>query len=255
MHFSSPAHQAFPAIEAAAQLALGLHDLALQDRILDDVLAVLGPDAGQPHTLRGADVVVVCLRLRLRVPSVPLAAPVLAHDGRLLLLLLLPDLLDLHVLARPQFAPCHGVEPERVGTAVHHHVGRVLVPAHVVDEVHPHAARSLVVEIAVQAQGSQVPLQLLPQYGRALSAAGVARLVGAEEDQGAVWGGAGEQLLRGGEAGQGERSRERDGSERRLGGRRVVDVLGYEKRDGGWGDVFDDDEGGEEDDGRRLGVV
>lgn len=66
---------------------------------------------------------------------------------------------------------------------------------------------------------------------------------------------AGEELLRRGEGGEREGSREGDGSEGRFGGWCVVDVFGYEEGHGCRGDVLDYGEGGEEDDGCRFGVV
>lgn len=62
---------------------------------------------------------------------------------------------------------------------------------HVADEVNAHAARSLVVDVAVQAERLQVAREFAGEQRGGLSAAGVAGFLGAEEDEGEVWAGAG----------------------------------------------------------------
>ena len=59
------------------------------------------------------------------------------------------------------------------------------------DEVDAHAAGSLVVEIAVQAQGPEVRFERASEERRGLAATGVAGSLGAEEDQVGVRAGAG----------------------------------------------------------------
>ena len=60
------------------------------------------------------------------------------------------------------------------------------MPADVADEVDAHAAGPGVVGVAVQAEGAEVALELPPEDRRRLPAAGVARLLAAEEDEVAV---------------------------------------------------------------------
>ena len=55
--------------------------------------------------------------------------------------------------------------------------------ADVVDEVDADAAGPFVVQVAVQAERTQVALQLFAEEGCGLAAAGVAGLVAAEEDE------------------------------------------------------------------------
>lgn len=51
------------------------------------------------------------------------------------------------------------------------------------DEVYPHAARPLVVQVTVETQGSQVALEFSTQQGRGLAAAGITGLLAAHENQ------------------------------------------------------------------------
>ena len=120
----SPAHHPLGAIKPAPELPIRLDHLALQDRVLDEVLAVLRSDP----------------------------------------------------------APGHAVDPERVRPPVHYHVGAVLVPADVVDEVDADAAGPLVVEVAEQPQRPEMPLELLAYERRALRAPRVSRLVRAQQN-------------------------------------------------------------------------
>jgi hypothetical protein len=51
------------------------------------------------------------------------------------------------------------------------------------NKINPHPARPLIIQVAVQPQRLQVALELLAQQRRRLAAAGVARLLAAEQDQ------------------------------------------------------------------------
>ncbi len=55
--------------------------------------------------------------------------------------------------------------------------------AHVTDEIDPHPARSLIVDVAVQAQGTEVTFEFAAKEGCGLAAAGVAGFLGAQEYQ------------------------------------------------------------------------
>lgn len=81
-----------------------------------------------------------------------------------------------------------------------------------------------------------------------MSAARVAGFLGAEEDEGSVGGGTGCEVRGAGE-GVGEGGWDGDWSEGCGGCGGFVDVICDEGIDGGWGDVFDYYEGGEEEDG------
>ena len=49
----SPTNKAFSSIKASSKLALGLHNLALQYRVPDDIFAIRRAHSSQPDTLRG----------------------------------------------------------------------------------------------------------------------------------------------------------------------------------------------------------
>lgn len=104
-----PAHQAPLPIESASQLSLRLHNLALEHRELDDPLTVLRPDPREPDTLTP-----IPLRLFLA-----LAMHVRVCSTGLLL------------------------------PSINHHIGRVLVPPNMADEIDPNSPGSLVVQVAV----------------------------------------------------------------------------------------------------------
>lgn len=91
-------------------------------------------------------------------------------------------------------------------------------------------------------------LELLLEQGGALAAAGVARALAAQEDDGAVGARARRQVA-------GEVPGEGEGLQGGGGGRRVVDDLGDEAAGVGRGHVVDVGEGGEEEGRRRFGVV
>ena len=50
--------------------------------------------------------------------------------------------------------------------AVDHHVGRVSVSSDVADEIDAHAAGTLVAEVAVETEGSEVALEFSSEDGR-----------------------------------------------------------------------------------------
>ena len=52
-----PAHNTLLSIETSSQLTVRLDDLALQNSVLDDILAVLWSDSRKPYTLRRLAVV------------------------------------------------------------------------------------------------------------------------------------------------------------------------------------------------------
>ena len=56
----------------------------------------------------------------------------------------------------------------------------------VVDEVDAHTAGTVIVEVAVQAKGTEVALELFAEERGGLAAAGVAGAVGTHEDEGGV---------------------------------------------------------------------
>lgn len=118
------------------------------------------------------------------------------------------------------------------------------MPAHVADEVDAHAARPRVVHVPVQAQRPEVAFELAFQQGGRLPAAGVAGALGAHEDEVFVRAGA---RVEGG----GWRELEWGGGSVEGGGcgGGGGDVVGYEVGDCGGGDVVDEGEGGEEEDG------
>ena len=117
---SSPTDHTLLSVKTASQLTLRLDDLALQDSKTYHVLAVLGFDPGQPNTLS-------CLGL----------------GGRFCFARL--NLLGDCALG--------------LSTAVDHHVGRVLVSANVRDEVYADTAGSLVVQVSVQTERSQLTFE------------------------------------------------------------------------------------------------
>ena len=65
--------------------------------------------------------------------------------------------------------------------------------ADVAYEVDAHASRTLVVEVAIQAERAQVSLELFAEEGSRLAAAGVAGLLAAEENEVFVGTGAGDE--------------------------------------------------------------
>ena len=65
------------------------------------------------------------------------------------------------------------------------------MPAYVADEIHAYAPGPLIVQIAVQTQGAEMAAEFSEEQGRGLPAAGVARALAAEQDDGAVAAGAG----------------------------------------------------------------
>lgn len=114
------------------------------------------------------------------------------------------------------------------------------------DEVDAHAARPRVVHVPVQAQRPEVAFELAFEQGSRLPAARVAGALGAHEDE--VFVRAGARLERGG-GGGGLWGLWRGSVEGRgcCGG--WGDVVVYELGDCGGGDVVDEGEGGEEEDG------
>lgn len=65
---------------------------------------------------------------------------------------------------------------------VDHHVGGILVSADMADEIDAHATGSLVVQVAVEAEGAEVALKFAAEQGRGLSASCVPGALGTEED-------------------------------------------------------------------------
>ena len=119
----------------------------------------------------------------------------------------------------------------------------------VADEIDTHAAGAVVVEVAEQPQGPQVALELLAEQRRALAAPRVARLLGAEQDEGAVGRRVGGQRRVRDRSGQGE------GRERGCVGWSPVHVLGDECRYRRRRHVLDDGECRQEQNRGRFRVV
>lgn len=138
--------------------------------------------------------------------------------------------------------PCR---TDRVRAPVDHDVGRELVPADMADEVDAHAARPRVVHVPVQAQRPEVAFELAFEQGSRLPAARVAGALGAHEDE--VFVRAGARLERGGGGGLWGLWRGSVEGRGCCGG--WGDVVVYELGDCGGGDVVDEGEGGEEEDG------
>lgn len=65
------------------------------------------------------------------------------------------------------------------------------MPAHMAYEINGHAPGPLIVEIAIEAQGAEMPTEFAQKEGRRLAATGVTGALAAEEDEGAVGTGAG----------------------------------------------------------------
>ena len=55
--------------------------------------------------------------------------------------------------------------------------------AYMTDEIYPHAAGPLVLQVSIKAQGPEVALKFAAEEGRGLAAAGVAGALRAEEDE------------------------------------------------------------------------
>lgn len=64
------------------------------------------------------------------------------------------------------------------------------MPSDMADEIDPHAAGPLVVEVAEEAERAEVSLELAPEERRGLAASCVAAALRAEEDEVFVWTGA-----------------------------------------------------------------
>lgn len=108
-------------------------------------------------------------------------------------------------------------------------------------------------QIPIQAQRPQMPLQLLSQQRRALAASGVARLLAAHEHDGAVRTRVdGEVGQRGVWAGEGSRDGGAPGGQGGGVCGSDVDDVGDELGDVAWVDVVDDGKGWEEEDGGGL---
>lgn len=120
------------------------------------------------------------------------------------------------------------------------------------DEVDAHSPGPLVPEVAVQSERPEVSLEFAAQEGRRLPAAGVARFLRAEEDEVAVWAGAGGE---GRWEGEGRGWGRRGVVERCAVGGGVGDERGEEGGYVGWRHVVDVEEGRKEEHRRGTGWI
>lgn len=145
---SLPTHELPRSIEASPQLSLGLYNLTLQHRVLDNILTVLRPHPRKPDTLRRLAIPLLFLRpIHIQNHVLPLGILNLQILERLLC-----TLITLFSMGSPLYSGRRPVDDNVRGK---------LVASDVAYEVNAHTARSLVVQIAMQAQRPQVSLKFL----------------------------------------------------------------------------------------------
>lgn len=120
-------------VEATSKLPLWLHNLSLEDCILDDVLAVIREDSRKPDAL---------------------SSTILDNFG--------VSRRRWDVKVAISCCPLHVIQAPRVFFPVHHHIGRIFVSTNMADKVDSHTAWPLIIKVPEETQRPQMPLQFFP---------------------------------------------------------------------------------------------
>ncbi len=166
--------------------------------MLDDAFAILGPNPRQPDALTPFShpsavrlpvgpstwhLTIYCTRLHPVAASDAVRPVDFPHFDRPVTAHLIMGVLVVCLLTAIPVTRIHLITNGNFAPSIYHQVGGVLVPTDMTDEIDAHTSGPFVMKIAVQTQGAKMPFQLPAEKRRGLSAAGVAGLLGAEEDK------------------------------------------------------------------------
>ena len=162
-----PTCESIGSVEPSSQLSLRLHDLALQDGVLDDPLTILRPYSRKPDALSSL-FLLPSFNFPLHTHSVLFTfctdspVPILHFSIRI----------SNHISNVFSLTNC-------VAAPVNHDIGRELMASDMTDEIDADPAWPLIMHISIQPQRPEMALKLSLQQGRGLSAASVAGALGA----------------------------------------------------------------------------
>ena len=148
-----PTCESLRPIEPSSQLSLRLHDLALQDGVLDDPLAILRPYSRKPDALSSL-FLLPTFNFSLQTHSV---LSTFCTDGPVPILYFSIRISN-HI---------SNVFPltNRVPASVNHDIGREFMASDMTDEAYADPAWPLIMHISIQSQRPEMPLKLSLHQG------------------------------------------------------------------------------------------